>query len=174
MVIKWILGCPAEVFRCLVCVFILGLPMRPTLSASQCQSVCWGSGTVNQKSKRVRCQISSYLNSDRSFWFRASVYNPYPLPAPKGGMNIQDTISQSTFRDASQQMEGTVKLHSATHTGLLLPPQIVHIPAFAMWYSAWKARWKVSSSYLSPNLACKVDFKCCPEASPAHSGYYHG
>ena len=145
-----------------------------TVSMSMSQSVCWGSGTVNQKSNRVRYQISSDLNSDRSLWFRASVCNPHPLPAPKGGMNIQDTISQTTFRDTSESRwrEQLNSIQQSAQALFCLLKQYISLP-FPMWYSL-PGRPPVPSSLLGPNPACKVDFKCCPEASPAHNVYYHG
>lgn len=70
-------------------------------------------------------------------------------------MNIQDTISQSTFRDTSQQMEGAVKLHSATRTGPLLPRQTIHIPAFAhVVLSAWKAHYTILIPKPKPGRQC--------------------
>ena len=70
-------------------------------------------------------------------------------------MNIQDTISQSTFRDTSQQMEGAVKLHSATHTGPLLPPQSIYIPALAhVVLSAWKAHYTILIPKPKPGRQC--------------------
>ena len=68
-------------------------------------------------------------------------------------MNIQDTISQSTFRDTSQQMEGAVKLHSATRTGSLLPPQTIHIPDFPhVVLFAWKAPYTILIPRPKPGL----------------------
>lgn len=140
--------------------------MRSTLLSSPCHCEQAEAQGVNQKSNRVTCLISRHLNPGSGPMCITIILLHHH---DESVVNIQQMISQSCPQG-----------HVSADRGVSQKP---HRPSEASLNNIYPClcicgslclECLMPSSSLSLNPFCKVEFRCYPQASPAHCKYCHG